>query len=59
MVKAIDLDKDNRTAMPDVPSIVELTKFVIPSERHAAYQTMWASLTYFGVVSNAVMWLYL
>jgi hypothetical protein len=59
MVKAIDMDKDNRTAMPDVPSIVELTKYYIPSERHAAYETMWAGLTYFGVVSNAVMWLYL
>ena len=59
MLKQVDLDPDARTPQPDVPSVVELTNFGISPERHQAYETMWNAVTYFGVLSNAAMWLLL
>ena len=59
MLKMIDYDEDNRTAMPDVPSPKELSKFDIAPERHEAYEKLWNSAIYLGVVANTVMWLYL
>lgn len=59
MLKAVDFNTDARTPMPDVPSPEELGKFVIPAERHAAYESFWNGLTYVGVVANTAMWLYL
>ena len=59
MLKSIDFDEANRTHMPDVQSPTELTKFIIPPERHEAYEKLWNSMVYFGVVANTVMWLYL
>jgi len=59
MLKSLDFDEANRTHMPDVQSPTELTKFVIPPERHEAYEKLWNSMVYFGVVANTVMWLYL
>ena len=45
--------------MPDVPSPEDLTNFAIPAERHAAYEQLWKGLTYFGILANTTMWLYL
>lgn len=59
MLKAVDFDPAARTPMPDVPSPEELSSFGISSERHAAYEQLWRSLTYFGVVANTAFWLYL
>lgn len=59
MLKAIDFDTEARTAMPDVPSAEELTKFHISPERHEAYEKLWNAFTYFGVVANTAFWLYL
>jgi hypothetical protein len=59
MLKAIDFDPNVRTTHPTVPSPQELTQFVNSPARHDAYAFMWNSLAYFGVVSNAFMWLYL
>ena len=59
MVKAIDLDPMSRTTFPTVPTTAELTNLGIPAARHQAYETMWNSLAYFGVVANTAMWLYL
>jgi hypothetical protein len=45
--------------MPDVENINTLTKFYIPSERHEAYEKLWNSLTYFGIIANTAVWLYI
>lgn len=59
MVKQIDFDEDNRTVHPTIPSPSELSKFVIPPERHEAYEKMWNAMIYFGVVANTWVWLYM
>jgi len=59
MLKAIDLNKDARTPMPDVPSVDELTDFGITVDRHKAYEDLWSTLTYAGVVANTAVWLYM
>ena len=59
MIKAIDFDEDARTTHPDVESRKELQEFTIKPERHAAYQAMWDTIGYFGIVSNAIVWLYM
>ena len=59
MLKAVDFDTDAPTPLPDVDSPEALTKFTISPERHDAYAHMWESLTYFGVLANTAIWLYL
>ena len=59
MVKAIDFDEDNRTPMPDVDAPSTLTNFVISPERHEAYEKLWNTAVYLGVVANTAMWLYI
>jgi cytochrome oxidase assembly protein ShyY1 len=59
MLKAVDFDMEIRTPMPDVVSAEELSKFGISPERHAAYESLWNGVTYFGVLANTAFWLYL
>jgi hypothetical protein len=59
MVKMVDFDELNRTAMPDVQSPSELTKYVCPAARHEAYYKLWNWTIYLGVVANTWVWLYL
>ena len=59
MVKAVDFDEDVRTLHPTVDSAVELRTWVNPVQRHAAYEFMWNSLTYLGVLANTALWLYI
>lgn len=59
MLKAVDLDEDIPTMMPDVPSKSSLQKFMISPERHEAYEKMWNSVVYLGVLANTAFWLYL
>ena len=59
MVKVVDFDEDNRTAMPDVDAPSDIAKFTIPAERHEAYEKLWNSAVYLGVLANTAMWLYL
>lgn len=59
MLKQIDFDPEARTPMPDVDAPEDLCKFAIAPERHEAYEKLWNGFTYFGVVANTVVWLYL
>ena len=59
MLRAVDFDEANPTAMPDVPNKTTLTSFGIPAARHEAYEGMWDTLTYAGVLANTAVWLYL
>ena len=59
MLKVVDFDEDNRSAMPDIDAPSDIAKFVIPSERHEAYEKLWNSAIYLGVLANTAMWLYL
>jgi hypothetical protein len=59
MLKAIDFDPEARTPMPDVPSAEDLCQFTIKPESHKAYEQLWNSFTYLGVLANTAMWLYL
>ena len=59
MLKAVDFNTEARTPLPDVPSPEEMGQFVISSERHQAYESLWNGLTYVGVFANTAMWLYL
>lgn len=58
MLHMIDFDEHHRQVHPTVPTPTELTKFVVPPERHAAYEMMWRMLTFSGVVANTALWLY-
>ena len=60
MLKVVDFDPEARTTFPDVTSKEDLAeKLGIPAERHEAYEKLWNGLTYFGVVANTAVWLYL
>ena len=59
MLKVMDFDPNSRSIHPTVPSVREVTDFIIPGERHGAYAMLWNNLTYFGVLANTAMWLYL
>jgi hypothetical protein len=59
MVKMVDFDEANRTAMPDVESPSDLVKFIIPAKRHEAYYKLWNSAIYLGVIANTWIWLYM
>jgi len=60
MLKIVDLDPEARTTHPDVISKEELsTDLGIPADRHSAYESLWNGVTYFGVIANTAMWLYL
>ena len=59
MLKLVDFDEQSRSSIPDVESPTELTKFVIPAERHEAYYKLWNVATYLGVVANTWVWLYM
>ena len=58
MLKMIDFDEERRQLLPTAPTSSELTQFVIPRERHQAYEMMWRMLTFGGVVANTALWLY-
>jgi hypothetical protein len=59
MLKIMDFDSNARTVHPTVPSKEDVQRYVIPAERHDAYSFMWNSITYFGVVANTAMWMYM
>ena len=60
MLKVVDFDENARTVFPDVVSKEDLaTKLGIPAERHEAYEKLWNTITYFGVIANTAVWLYL
>mmetsp|Transcript_9716 Transcript_9716/g.14800 ORF Transcript_9716/g.14800 Transcript_9716/m.14800 type:complete len:253 (-) Transcript_9716:106-864(-) len=59
MLKAVDMEDEARTPMPDVPSKADLQKFTISPERHHAYMGLWNTMIYMGVMANTAMWLYL
>ena len=59
ILRAVDFDLEAVTPMPDVENSKTLTKFTISPERHEAYEKLWNSLTYFGVLANTAVWLYL
>jgi cytochrome oxidase assembly protein ShyY1 len=58
MLHMIDFDEERRQLLPTVPTTSELTQFVIPPERHQAYEMMWRMLAFGGVVANTALWLY-
>ena len=60
MLKAVDFEPEARTTFPDVVSKEDLShKLGIPAERHEAYEKLWKGVTYFGVIANTAVWLYL
>ena len=59
MLKAIDFETDAPTTLPDAESPKDLQKFTIDPKRHRAYADLWNYMTYFGVVANTAVWLYL
>jgi len=54
----IDFDAERRQVHPTIPTCGELTTFVQPIERHAAYEFMWRAMAFSGVVANTALWLY-
>ena len=58
-MRAVDFDLEAVTPMPDVENTKTLTKFEISPERHEAYQKLWNGLTYFGIIANTAVWLYI
>ena len=59
ILKALDLDENNRSIHPTMDSPTELRTWLIPEERHDAYRFMWRSMIWLGCVGNTAMWLYL
>ena len=58
MLHMVDFDDERRQVLPTCPTKTELTNFVISPERHQAYEGMWRSLAFAGVVANTALWLY-
>ena len=58
MLHMIDFDEDRRQLLPTLPTKRELQQYVIPPERHCAYEMMWRMLAFSGVVANTALWLY-
>ena len=58
MLHMIDFDPDRRQVLPTVPTPSELQRFVIPAERHAAYEMLWRVAAFGGILANTAIWLY-
>lgn len=58
MMHMIDFDEDRRQLLPTVPTKTELQSFTIDPERHAAYEMMWRTIAFGGVLANTALWLY-
>ena len=58
MLHMVDFDEDRRQLLPNVPAAKELQSFVISPERHAAYEMMWRTIAFGGVIANTALWLY-
>ena len=58
MLHMVDFDEDRRQVLPTVPTAGELTRFTISPERHAAYEMMWRTMAFGGVIANTALWLY-
>jgi cytochrome oxidase assembly protein ShyY1 len=58
MLHMIDFREDRRQVLPTVPSVNELSSFVISPSRHASYEMMWRMMAFSGVAANTALWLY-
>ena len=58
MLHQIDFNNDARQVMPTVPTVGDLTKFQVSAQRHGAYESMWRTITFLGIVANTAMWIY-
>ena len=58
MLHMIDFDPERRQVLPTVPTVGELSNFVISPQRHAAYEMMWRMMAFGGVLANTALWLY-
>lgn len=58
MLMVLDFDENARCVHPSVKSPLELQTYLIPESRHDAYNFMWNTMAYLGVLGNAAMWLY-
>lgn len=58
MMHMVDFDEDRRQLLPTVPTKTELQSFTVSEERHAAYEMMWRTIAFSGVLANTALWLY-
>ena len=54
----VDFEEDRRQLLPNLPAAKELQSFVVSPERHAAYEMMWRTIAFGGVIANTALWLY-
>lgn len=59
MLHIVDFEPDRRQLLPSVPSTEDLTQFKIAPERHQAYEFIWRSAAFAGILANTALWLYL
>lgn len=45
--------------MPDIDAPSDLTNFTNVPARHEAYEKLWNTAVYLGVIANTAMWLYI
>ena len=57
MLHQVDFDADARQILPTVPDVKELTSFRTSAERHGAYEHLWRTVTFVGVLANTALWL--
>ena len=57
--KAIEFDNDNKSILPRVSNLSELSRFTISPEKHSQYAKLWYLITFTNVFSNMFVWLYL
>lgn len=58
ILKMVDFNEEYKSVLPAAPSSEDLLKFGIASERHAAYASLWKYVTYFNILANTTLWLY-
>ena len=58
MLHMVDFEEDRRQLLPNIPTASQLQNFVVSSDRHAAYEALWRTIAFGGVIANTALWLY-
>ena len=57
MLHQIDFDEEARQLHHTVPTPSELLRFRTSPERHAAYEQLWNTATFLGILANTALWI--
>jgi len=53
----MDFDENARQMHPTVPTPVEMLTFRTSPERHAAYEKLFTTVSFLGILANTALWI--